>query len=382
MEMDHLFDQQFPEHFALPPWLILLFRIVGFALHASFMGLWYAGIPLALVWGRSQDLHARQLSKRLMTQMPIIVAFGINLGIVPLLFLQVGFGPIFYTATILMAWHWFAVVVLLIFAYYAVYLYSWTRIPTDKPISNKRLALGLFAAVAFIAIGFMFSNAFSLMSDAKRWPILWERTVVAGAVTGLTLNVDDPGFWPRWLFIFSLAIQTTAAWMVLEAGIFGRGLGGDYPQKVLRMAAPTYTVGTVALFVFSIWHLRTLEKSWDSLIAWPSVVGTGAAFLLPVVLTFVLWSLRTASEPLKKANAALFAISHLIVLLCNSFLRITADLNHLSAPRYEFWNRPVSIQWSPIVLFAVTLIAGIAVVSWMIIQVIKNYRPSAEDPLL
>jgi len=377
--MNQLLDQDFPEYFALPPWLILLFRIVGFALHASFMGLWYAGIPLALVWGSSHDLRLRQLSRRLMKQMPVIVAFGINLGIVPLLFLQVGFGPIFYSATILMAWHWLAIVILLIFAYYGVYLYSWTEIPLEKPISRRRLALGAFIALLFILIGFFFSNAFSIMNDFQRWSVLWKRTVVAGAVTGLTLNVDDPSFWPRWLFIFSLAVQTTAAWMVVDAGILGRGLGSDYQQRVLRAAAPVYTLGTVGLFLFSLWHLQTLEKIWDVLLTWPYVVGTGGAFFLPVVLTGLLWKFRGTSKDLKTSTAALLGLSHILVLVLNSFVRITADLAHLSALQYEFWNRPVRIQWSPILLFAVTLILGIAVVIWMIVQVLKNLQSSSGE---
>jgi len=377
--MSQLFDQQFPEYFALPPWLILVFRIVGFALHAAFMGLWYAGIPLALAWGCSQDLHLRQLSRRLMKQMPVIVAFGVNLGIVPLLFLQVGFGPIFYTATILMAWHWLAIIILLIFAYYGVYLYSWREIPTENPISRKQLALGVVVALMFLVIGFFFSNAFSLMNDIQRWPVLWERTVVAGAVTGLTLNIGDPSFWPRWLFVFSLAVQTTATWMVLDAGLFGRGLGGDYQRRVLRAAAPIYTLGTAGLFLFSLWHLQTLEKSWDKLLTWPSVVGTGGAFLLPVILSGMLWSLRGNSNSLKKTTAILVALGHLLVLVLNSFVRITADLASLSAPQYEFWNRPVRIQWSPILLFAVTLILGIAVVIWMIVQVLKNLQSSSGE---
>ena len=59
-----------------------------------------------------------------MAQMPVIIAMGINFGIVPLLFIQVGFAQVFYPATVLMAWFWFAVIVLLMPAYYGVYVYA------------------------------------------------------------------------------------------------------------------------------------------------------------------------------------------------------------------------------------------------------------------
>ncbi len=40
---------------------------------------------------------------RLLRQMPIIVAVGVNLGVVPLLFVQLAYAKVFYPATILMA---------------------------------------------------------------------------------------------------------------------------------------------------------------------------------------------------------------------------------------------------------------------------------------
>ena len=57
--------------------------------------------------------------------MPVIVAVGVNLGIVPLLFVQLAYYKVFYPATILMAWFWLAIIVLLIPAYYGVYAYAW-----------------------------------------------------------------------------------------------------------------------------------------------------------------------------------------------------------------------------------------------------------------
>ena len=49
-----------------------------------------------------------RLSERpLMNQMPVIVAVGVNLGVVPLLFTQVAYYRVFYPAGVLMAWPWF-----------------------------------------------------------------------------------------------------------------------------------------------------------------------------------------------------------------------------------------------------------------------------------
>ncbi len=107
-----------------PVWFIELFKWLGFSLHAVPMNLWYAGILVAMWLTALGNEHGRRFSARLMAQMPVIIAMGINLGIVPLLFVQVGFSRIFYPATVLMAWFWFAIIVLLLPAYYGVYVYA------------------------------------------------------------------------------------------------------------------------------------------------------------------------------------------------------------------------------------------------------------------
>ena len=68
-----------------------------------------------------------------MAQMPVIVALGVNFGIVPLLFVQVAYYKVFYPATILMAWFWLAIIGLLIPAYYGVYVYAFGLATTRGP---------------------------------------------------------------------------------------------------------------------------------------------------------------------------------------------------------------------------------------------------------
>ena len=85
--------------------------------------------------------------------MPVIVALGVNFGIVPLLFVQLAYYKVFYPATILMAWFWLAIIGLLIPAYYGVYVYA---CGVRSAARRCRVAAcgRLGAAVLFVAIGF------------------------------------------------------------------------------------------------------------------------------------------------------------------------------------------------------------------------------------
>src|SRR5438128_1174654 len=106
MNPSDLIDQSKGWELPAPAELILVLKTVGFALHAVPMNLWYAGIVVAMLLAWRGGEHARRFSARFMRQMPVIIALGINFGIVPLLFVQVGLAPVFYPATILMAWPW------------------------------------------------------------------------------------------------------------------------------------------------------------------------------------------------------------------------------------------------------------------------------------
>ena len=247
-----------------PWWFVQFFKVLGFTLHMVPMNLWYAGLLVALGLHLFGNEHGRRFAARLIQQMPIIIALGVNLGVVPLLFVQLAYFKVFYPATILMAWFWLGIIVLLIPAYYGVYVYAWA-VRSDKtsprPLAGegpgmragsartdsqaipawKRL-VGWLAAIFFVTIGFLFVNGMSLVDHVERWPVLWKGTQVAGAVTGTALNIGDPTLWPRWLLMFGLALGTTAVWIVVDAMWLMVDATDAYRQWAWRFAKVLYTV--------------------------------------------------------------------------------------------------------------------------------------------
>ena len=155
------------------------------------MNLWYAGVIVSMFLAAVGSQHGRRFSARLMTQMPVIVAMGVNLGIVPLLFIQVGYAKVFYPATVLMAWFWLAVIGALIPAYYGIYVYAFGLGDAAGKMRLWRRATGWLAAALFIWIGFTFANAMSLMENVGGWPELWKNNSVHGAALGTALNLAD-----------------------------------------------------------------------------------------------------------------------------------------------------------------------------------------------
>ncbi len=366
---------------AAPVWFVYFiqfFKALGFTLHAVFMNLWYAGLVLAVVLYFFGPRPARRWAVRMGRQMPVIVALGVNLGIVPLLFVQLGYGSVFYSATILTAWFWLAIIGLLIPAYYGVYAYA-GGLGRERPLGLVRGAAGWLAAGLFLVIGFLFANGLSLMDHVPRWFELWKNHQVAGAALGTALNVADPTLWPRWLLMFGLALGTTAVWMVVDAAwLRGRGReeqeeNEDYRQWAGGFALKLYTVGAVwaaaagTWYVFGTWS----GELFRAMFRWPVVVLTVLTAVSPGLVWLVL--LLGRWQGTSRLIVVTAALGQIVVLALNAVSRqVVQNLNLLGC--LDLAREPGPVEFGPLAMFLVTFVIGLGVVVWMVAQAMAASR--------
>lgn len=374
MDPQSLIGPESPLGYPAPYWLMAILKVLGFTLHATAMGLWYAGIPVALLL-RWRGGQSRLLSRRLMNPMPVIVALGINFGIVPLLFLQVMYYQAFYPATILMAWPWFGVIALLVLAYYGVYIYvvGLRRNSLTKP----RAAAGWLAMGAFLVIGFLFSNAMSLMANVDAWADIWRSTSEAGAPLGTALNTGDPSLWPRWLMMFGLSLTTVGAYLVVDGAFFARNESSDYRAWARRMAANVYTVGLAWFAVTGLWYtLGTWPTAVkDAMFSGPLLVLTVVTAVAPGLVWLLL--MRGRSMVPSKSLALGVAMGQFGVIALNAVSRQVVQNIEL-APYLDITGETVDIQWSPMLLFLVLFVIGVGVIVWMLRRAVVESERQAE----
>ncbi len=354
-----------------PFWFIEFFKVLGFALHTIPMNLWYAGIMLAAilsVWGSP---NGKRFSQRLMSQMPFIIAFGVNLGIVPLLFTQVAYYQVFYPATILMALPWFGVIGLLMVAYYGVYFYAIQL--RDQNVTAFGRAAGWVSALFFIAIGFIFANNFSLMTNLGMWTTLWQATNVAGAPLGTALNVFDGTLLPRWLMMFGLALTTLAAYVVVEAALFAGKESDDYRRWVPKFAVKLYSLGIVWFAVAgSLYIFAVLPAIRALLLSQPMMILT----ILTAISPGLAWLLILAQRNgITLRFALLTGLAQFAAIALNAASRQIVQNAEL-AKYLDVSAEPVQLQLSPLIVFLVLFVAGVGVVVWMVMQIIKANKTS------
>jgi hypothetical protein len=365
-----------PAGFPAPYWFLATFKVIGFVLHLTMMNIWFAGPIIALIMYYFGP-NPRHLSSRIMKSLPIIIAYGVNFGIVPLLFIQVAYHKVFYPSTILMAWAWFSIIIMLTLAYYGAYIYATALKKNESELRGYRKAAGWVSAILFIIIGFIFTNEFSLMTNLSVWPNLWRATGFNGAVTGMALNTGDASLWSRWLMIFGLAITTTAAYMGVDTGLFVRKEANEYRRWASEFPVKLYTLGAIwfgaagAWYVFVTWadDVKTLMLSGPYLIL---TILTALSMALP-------WAILLYAGIKKEISQTLgisLIVTQVLVLALNGISRQivqNAELAHY----FDVTAEKVNIQWSPMIVFLVLFVLGAALIIWMIRQAILSAGKSA-----
>ena len=356
-----------------PFWFVELLKVLGFTLHMVPMNLFYAGILVAMLLDRSGGPHGRRFAARLMSQMPVIVAFGVNFGIVPLLFIQVAYNKAFYPATILMAWFWMGVIVLLLPAYHGVYVYAF-GLRKGTPLPAWRRATGWLSAIFFLAIGFLFANALSLMTRIDHWPQLLESHGTAGAALGTALNLSDATLWPRWLLMFGLALGTTAIWILVDATWLATNEKDDYRRWAKQFANRLYLLSVAWTVVAGTWYVFGTWRPdvFRIMFAWRVLPLTGLTAAAPGLL--LAWLIYRRNEPLlDRREVAWLGLAQFGVLEINAISRQVVQNLELG-PYLNVAAQPTAVQWSPLLVFLAVLAAGLGVVAWMVLQVVREGR--------
>lgn len=354
-----------------PPWLFHVLLVFTFFLHLIFMNLTLGGTILALIahlksGGRRDDFRA-VLAGRLTAINTYGISLTITTGVAPLLFIQVLYQQYFYTATILLAPVWLAMLVLLMVGYYAAYLYKFRGAPSTG--TGGGVWLGAAAAM-FVLIAMIHVAVNLVHSQPERWGSL--------ADGGWTV-LADPTFWPRFLhFIFAglgFAALVTAWWAVRRAA---EGIDTERNTEIARWTwrwALWTTVlqvvdGFVLLIVLPENVLRGLMKGGPS-----TLIPLTAAILLGIGL---LMMLARVSNPVDKPGL----VAGTLAAMTMTIAIMTITRHQVRALYLDQWTSQFSFevipQWGNFVLFAVLLIAGLVTVGYMLRRVLSSPAEGAD----
>jgi len=336
-------------------WLHLLLTLTTF-LHLVAMNIMLGAGFIAFVapFWRGDDVMP--LNAHIARTLPYSIAFTINLGVAPLLFLQVLYGQFLYTSSVLMAVYWLAIVGILIISYYAAYVYNLI----DNRSGLGRLYIGA-TLLLLLTVSFLFSNNVSIMQMPEVWSSYFADR------TGWLLNFSDPSLIPRYLHFVASAVAIGGLGIALYFEIRKRRGAADGDEWI-KLGCNWFMVATIINFGFGFWFLGALpEAAYD-----PSTLN-GKIFFIMIVASVV-----TIIPSVAYAQAGRIIPATVWALLTIVLMTLARDILRLTylKPYFTLSGLPYVPQYSPFIVFLLAFIGAGYLVVWML-KIVWNSKEVA-----
>lgn len=323
-------------------WLLL----GTFLLHLLAMNLMLGGAILAFLAGlRPQPAPGQE--HEMARKLPASVAFTVNLGVPPFLFLQALYGQFIYPSSLVMAAWWLWLFLAVMLAYYAAYAYDFKF----SALGRRRAWVSGLAVALLLWAGFLLTNNMTLMLRPAAW------AAHLSDPGGGQLNWGEPSLWPRYLHFVTASLAVAGLGLALWGRLRDRQ-GQPGGPEMTRRGLWWFSRATLAQLAVGLWFLLALppELSGRFLggdlghthILWGGV----AAALLALGLAY-------KQRPLAAACALVPALW--LMVLTRDHLR-----QAWLAPYFSLESLPVKPQYGPALVFAVALLLGLGLVAWLL----------------
>jgi hypothetical protein len=308
-----------------------------------------------------KDANHARLATRLSELMPVVISVTVSLGVAPLLFVQVLYGHLLYSSSILMARAWFAVIPMILLGYYGAY---WLRFRGDR-LGSSRPILAWALAIVFAAVGFIYSNNFSLMQNPGIWADHYFQTAAGGQ-----LNWSEPSLYPRYLHMLLGAVAVAGVWFMI-IGVRRRSGDTEWSNWLLRYGVKVFTWATSVNILVGFWFLIALPSGITRIFMGQDRTATVAfvASLLGTLAAFGLLHVgakRRSVSVLFGGGGILFAVMVLMVVMRQQMRAAYLE------PHFTLAELQADPQWGVFGIFALTLLGGLGVLAWLVSVVLQT----------
>lgn len=343
-----------PVHWA---WFKVLL-ITTFTAHILLMNIMLGSAIIAFISAINRQFESSLISlqKEISQKNTFIIAFTINFGVAPLLFLQVLYGNFFYTSSILMAVYWLSVVFLLITAYYAAYIYKFNF---ERLAQTRKYAAGL-TALLLLVTAFFYTNNMTLMLVPGSWTRYFTNP------SGTILNLSDPTLFPRFFHFVTASIAVSGLFIAITWQRKKKS-GVSHSDINISRGMKYFIYATLIQFCVGIWFLISLPKDIMFLFLGGDIVHS-VIFLAGLFagLTALVFGFIKRVWPAAWATI----ISIIFMVIIRDMVR-TAYLK----PYFAVENLKTIYQYSPLILFFAALTVS-AVIIIYIIRCALQIKPS------
>ena len=358
-----------PLGYPVPPWILQAISYLTLSLHLLAMNFTVGGVIL-LLWTHFRKKPGHEgVAYFFGSSLPLGVSYIITLGIPPLLIIQVLYGQMFYSSSVLLGSFWIQVIPLLIIAYSLLYYHKFSR---EKRPGLQWLIVAL-ALPIFFYIEFIFVNNLTLVMTPEHWLDLYAVHPGGGILTH-----GEPTIHPRYLLFIGGAFAA-AGLAVIWRGAFlikwGYKTIGRKSQafgfRVMLITPVLWAIAAIGLYFARPVNIAEMlqEKAVIILLIIGVIGGVAAA-----IFAFLSIGKQKMTFPLL-ASLGLFAL-----VACMVIFRDLVRLNQLQ-PYFDMAAVPVHPQWGMFAIFMAALVAGVALLVMLSIRVFPNLSSQARERL-
>jgi len=348
-----------PDPLQVPWYWFHLLSTSTFFLHIILMNVMLGTIIITFIYqlinNEDKDGFCRGVAKKI----PFTIAFTINFGVAPLLFIQVLYGQFFYTSSILMAVFWLSLIIVLILAYYLAYIYDYRF----EHLVDGRIVLSGLITILLLWVTFMMCNNTTLMQNPENWFRYFKNPA------GTLINLDDPTLIPRYLHYVVSAVAVGGLSIALYYE-YKRRKGDQEAIQWIEYGSRWFSYATIINFGVGFWFLGILPPHVHDIRT--LLGGLFGVSLFAAVVTAIL----------SVINGLRFnTLAALYYTLATIFLMILArDLSRASYldPWFNLRDLPVNPQYSPMILFFLVFAGGIFLVYRMLKMAIHTISNQEE----
>ncbi len=332
-------------------WFFLhLFLTLTTFLHLVVMNILLGTGSIALLTPCRDGDDGVSLCRNISKKLPILLAFTVNLGVAPLLFLQVLYGQFFYTSSVLMAVFWLSIVGLLIVAYYSAYIYSFHFY---KLGAARTVVLGIPMLLCFVVF-FFFTNNISIMQLPETWTAYFDKS------HSLLLNFSDQSLIARYLHFGVSALAIGGLAIAVYYTLLQRR-GDDFGIRWIKYGCDWFSYATLVNFGVGFYFLGTLPEFVRDASTLHGILFTIALYgsIVGTVISLINARLYKVMPAAGWALATVF-----MMVLARDFVRLA-----YLRPYFSLSDLPVDPQYSPFLLFLITAVGMGYLVWWMLRKV-------------
>jgi hypothetical protein len=354
-----------PDMLGLPlsPWILRALSALTLAAHWSMIGGAVGGTALmaAEAWRARRSPGGAKLGRAIVSYILFAISIGVTFGIAPLLFVQVLYGNLFYSANVLMAYWWLAIVPLAVGGTYLVY-FARQRLKSGRGVhpGTMAAALAIFILLAAILVS---------ITVLSQNPEAWQGMYRWG---GAAFYADGAAFRAR-LALALCGLLTAGGLFVALLGKLHLLYDAEAEQLAVSQGLRLASVAILAQLVAGAAVLAILPENQRQAVAGG---GEAAYFYVAVaagLATAVLAGL--ARRRPTRMKVVLAGLAYFIGLVALALARDVARQAAV-APVFRVPDIAVNPQWGPFAVFLAFLVGGVAVLVWLV-RLARGPRPEA-----